>query len=197
MTPPSFNVQAAFAKTQTEALAELLDVQNQTIGFGASLKDQTTEALNARPSEKKWSCLECLEHLNRYAKHYLPKLEEASRRAPTRRKEQYKPGLLGKPFAIAMHPAKRSTTMSSPSNMNPFGSEINPSIIEDFISYQTRFQRVLNKLEGLSLRGSRIPISIVPFVRLHLGDMLHTLVWHHARHTLQAQEALSSYQAKK
>jgi len=191
MTPLIFSSHAAFAKTQSEALNELLDVQMQTVGFGESLKMRSLDELNARPEEKRWSTLECLEHLNRYAKHYLPLLEDRSSKAAVRKKETYRAGLLGKPFAVAMHPANRAKTVGSPRNMNPLGSELTPRVVEDFIDYQKRFRLVLQSLEGRSLRGSRIPVSVVPIVRLHLGDMLHTLVWHNARHCLQAEEALS------
>ena len=190
MTSLSFSNTAAFAKTQPAALAEMRDIQKQTIGFGVSLKHLDEQALNARATEGKWSVLECLEHLNRYAAHYLPLLTERANNAPARKKETYKPGLLGKPFAIAMHPAKRAKTMNSPKNMNPMGSALNVSVVDQFILDQTTFEKVLASLEGRSLRGSRIPISIVPIVKLHLGDMLHTLVWHNARHCLQAEEAL-------
>lgn len=186
----SFPAHAAFAKTQTEALNELLDIQQQAIGFGESLKTLRAAELNARPSEKRWSSLECLEHLNRYADHYLPLLEKKSASSSVRKQEKYKAGLLGKPFALAMHPARRAKTISSPSNMNPLGSELSLSVVDDFIHSQERYKNVLLALGDKSLRGSRVPVSIVPIVKLHLGDMLHTLVWHNARHCMQAEEVL-------
>ena len=186
----SFPTQAAFAKTQTEALLEMLDIQEQAIGFGESLKTRTDDALNARPGEDRWSSLECLEHLNRYADHYLPLLIRSAENTESRKKEAYRAGLLGKPFALAMHPARRAKTMNSPKNMNPLLSMLERDTVDKFISNQKQFSDLLKSLEGKSLRGSRIPISIVPIVKLHLGDMLHTLVWHHARHCLQAEEAL-------
>jgi len=187
----TFPTQAAFAKTQSEALHELRNIQEQNICFGESLRTKSDEALNARPAENRWSTLECLEHLNRYADHYLPLLIKSAAKAPKRKKEAYKAGLLGKPFAIAMHPAKRSKTMNSPSNMNPILFKLERGVVDHFINQQQQFLKVLKSLEGLSLRGSRIPISILPIVRLHLGDMLHTLVWHNARHCIQAEEALA------
>ncbi|MFK8055259.1 MAG: DinB family protein [Saprospiraceae bacterium] len=190
MNPLSFSTEAAFAKTQTAALHELLAVQEQTIRFGESLKAKSDLALNARPAENRWSTLECLEHLNRYAAHYLPLLIAQAANAPSRKKEAYRTGLLGKPFALSLHPAKRAKTMSSPKNMNPIDSNLDRKVVDQFIVDQQQFQKVLQSLDGKSLRGSRVPVSIVPIVRLHLGDMLHTLVWHNARHTLQAEEAL-------
>jgi len=192
MTTLTFSTTPAFAKTQPDALRELLNIQTQTIGFGESLKHLDQQALNAKAAEGKWSVLECLEHLNRYAAHYLPLLTISASTALPRKKEIYKPGLLGKPFAIAMHPAKRDKTMSSPKNMNPIGSTLDTAVVDQFIADQTAFKTVLASLQGKSLRGSRVPISIVPIVRLHLGDMLHTLVWHNARHSLQADEALAT-----
>jgi len=70
----SFPLEAAFAKTQTAALSEMLEIQQQTIGFGESLQSDNDVALNMRPAEKRWSTLECLEHLNRYALNAASKL---------------------------------------------------------------------------------------------------------------------------
>jgi len=195
MTQLSFSTVAAFAKTQAEVLAELVDIQTQLIGFGESLRTLDKELLNARPTKESWSILECLEHLNKYSAHYLPLLVQQAENASPRKKKVYRPGLLGKPFAIAMHPAKRAKKMKSPKNMNPMGSSLMPSLINTFIVDQRKFLALLSALDGRSLKGSRVPISIVPIIKLHLGDMLSTLVWHNARHCLQAEEALQATKA--
>ncbi len=191
MHQPDFPTVPAFAKTQAAALAELIAIQHDTLRFGDSLTAQTPAALNARPAEKAWSALECLEHLDRYADHYLPLLEAKAVLAKTRTKGTYKPGLIGKRFALALHPALRKKTLRSPKRMNTLGAPLDAeAVVVAFRQNQQAYLRVLERLEGRDLHGNRIPVSAFPIVKLSLGDMLHTLVWHNARHVLQAGEAV-------
>ncbi len=190
----TFPPRAAFAKTEPAALDELIAIQTEVSRFGESLPAETPAALNAQPGEKRWSALECLEHLNRYADHYLPLLGAKAVLAkahPLDAAVRYRPGLLGKPFALALHPARRHKTLRSPGNMNPLGSALDAdAVVGAFRQNQQAFLDLLRGLRGKSLRKNRIPVSAFPIVRLSLGDMLHTLVWHNARHVLQAGESL-------
>ena len=180
----------AFAKTQPALLTELAERTGRVIGFGESLRYLPEERLNARPGPKRWSALECLEHLNRYAEHYLPQLEAKAVTASQRKKDAYRPGLLGKPFALALHPDNRKT-LRSPAAMNALGSSLDAKeVLTNHLEYQHRYAAVIDALEGKSLRGSRIPLSLSRLLRFHLGDVLTTLVWHNERHTNQAREAV-------
>ena len=191
ISTPKFPEQAAFAKTRDAALQQLLAVQRDVVRFAERLTKVSAAKLNARPGEGRWSALECLEHLNRYADHYLPRLDAKAVLAKAEANAPYKPGLLGKPFALAMHPARREKRMRSPGNMNPLGSTLDAdAVVGAFRQNMQAFLALLKGWEGKGLRGNRVPVSAFPVVRLHLGDMLHTLVWHHARHVVQAGEAL-------
>lgn len=189
---PTFPTQAAFAKTEAAALAQLLTVQRDVCRFAERLPKLSAAELNARPGPKRWSALECLEHLSRYANHYLPRLRAKVVLAQAAAGEPpYKPGLLGKPFALALHPARRAKKLSSPGKMNPLGSKLDAeAVVGAFRQNMEGYLEVLRGLEGKGLRGNRVPVSAFPVVRLHLGDMLHTLVWHNARHVAQAGEAV-------
>lgn len=174
---PQFPKEAAFAKTEHAALAGLLAVQRDVVRFADRLPKTSAAKLNARPGPKRWSALECLEHLNRYAEHYLPRLSARVVSTEIAPKRAYKPGLLGKPFALSMHPARRNRRLSSPGNMNPLGSRLDPEAVAGaFRQNMNVYLEVLRRLEGKGLRGNRVPVSAFPIVRLHLGDMLHTLV---------------------
>ncbi len=188
----AFPTQAAFAKTHHAALAEMSAIQSETIRFGESLTAFSPAELNARPGERRWSPLECLEHLNRYADHYLPLLAaKVAAAEPREARRPYRPGLLGKPFALALHPTRRLKRLNCPRKMNPIGSELDaPAVVYAFRQNQQTYLDLLTRLDGMDLHGNRIPISAFPIVRLSLGDMLHTLVWHNARHVLQAEEGL-------
>lgn len=190
MPKPTPDSPRAFARTQAAALQQLVAIERGVLRFGDSLQKRSDDALARRPGAERWSALECLEHLNRYAAHYLPLLERRAAAAPVRARDEYTPGLLGKPFARAMHVSGRGKPMRSPGKMNPLGAVLDRGVADAFVEYQDRYLAVVRQLEGRELRGSRIPVSAFPIVRLHLGDMLYTLVWHNERHVAQAREAL-------
>ncbi|MDX5321629.1 MAG: DinB family protein, partial [Bacteroidota bacterium] len=56
-----------------DQMGALLDEQEK---FLQHLESQPDSLLNQRPSEKAWSALECIEHLNSYARYYLPEFEK-------------------------------------------------------------------------------------------------------------------------
>ena len=180
----------AFAKTQAALLAELSTRTTEAIRFGESLLSLPAKPLNHRPAENAWSALECLAHLNDYADMYLDKIEARVQQAPTRKRAAYRPGLLGKKLALAMHPNNRGKTMRSPAHTNHLHAELPLSVRDTFLDNLRRYQAVLTKLDGKELRGSRVPFSLTPIVRFHLGDILACLVWHNTRHLLQAEEAM-------
>ncbi len=187
------NSRSAFAKTEEQALEDLLAIQMGLIRFGESLPEKSDAALNRRPGAGKWSALECLEHLNRYADHYLPRLEARTASAKIRSNPDapYRPGLLGKPFARTMHVSGRTKPVRSPGNMNPLGSPLDAGrVVTSFVANQCSYGSVLRALRDKRLDGSRIPVSAFPLVRLRLGDMLYTLVWHNERHVAQASETM-------
>ena len=181
---------AAFAKTQTALLAELSARTAEAIRFGESLLGLPAKPLKHRPAENAWSALECLAHLNDYADMYLDKIEARAQEAPTRKREAYRPGLLGKKLALAMHPNNRSKTMRSPARTNYLHADLPVGVRDTFLDNLRRYQAVLTDLESKDLRGSRVPFSLTPIVRFHLGDILACLVWHNTRHLLQAEEAM-------
>ena len=188
---PRFPERAAFAKTRNAAHAQLLEVQREVVRFAERLPKVSATKLNARPGPGRWCALECLEHLNRYADHYLPRLESKAVLAQAGGDEAYKPGLLGKPFALALHPARREKKMRSPGGMNPIGAALDAeAVVGAFRENMGAYLEVLRGLEGKGLGGNRIGVSAFPVVRLTLGDMLHTLVWHNARHVAQGREAV-------
>ena len=183
---------AAFAKTQAALLAELSTRTAEAIRFGESLLGLPAKLLTHRPAECAWSALECLAHLNDYADMYLAKIETRTQQAPIRNREAYRPGLLGRKLALAMHPDNRSKTMRSPAHTNHLHAELPLTVRDTFLDNLRRYQAVITDLDGKDLRGSRVPFSLTPIVRFHLGDILACLVWHNARHLLQAEEAMAT-----
>ena len=78
-----------------------------------SLKDESKEALNWKASPKKWSALECFEHMNLYSEIYLGRIEEHMSKSNKQPQDSYHTGGLGNWFAKMMQPGDAGTKMKT------------------------------------------------------------------------------------
>ncbi|HEX7870414.1 MAG TPA: DinB family protein, partial [Chryseobacterium sp.] len=78
-----------------QLIDELKKITEENIHFAETLLNQTDEKLNYRLSEKSWSILECIEHLNRYGKFYIPEINKRIKDSDTKLAEVFSSGFLG------------------------------------------------------------------------------------------------------
>ena len=83
-------------------ISEIQNSTNEYISSAEKLKSKTEEELNWKQNSETWSILECLEHLNLYAKFYLPEIENAIQNAKSKPQEEFKSGFWGNYFAKKM-----------------------------------------------------------------------------------------------
>ena len=123
---------------QSQQLLESLSIQTRELLQRAQqLQNLDYETLHARPSEKAWNILECLEHLNRYGNYYLPEIRIAIRHAKYPSEGNYKTGLLGNYFAESMLPKEPLNKMNTLKSKNPLNASLDESSITLFIEQQT------------------------------------------------------------
>jgi DinB superfamily len=152
----------------------------------------TTFAL--RPISESWSANECLQHLNSYGRFYLPAIESVLSRSEKRETStQFSSGWLGTYFTKLMMPGtdgKPSTKMNSPKDHSPKIIIDSHLVISEFIDQQEKLLALLNTAKKFDLNTLKVGISIAPFIKLKLGDVLMFLIAHQVRHILQAERAL-------
>lgn len=160
----------------------------------AQLKQQPSQSLNAKPSEQAWSALECIEHLNRYGRFYLPEVRRALAANRHAASPVFKSGWLGNYFATSMLPKENLNTMRTFKVMNPSGSTLGPEVLEECEAQITRWQQLLAQCEEACLNRTKTAISISKLIKLRLGDTLRVVIYHQDRHMEQAQKAVRSAQ---
>lgn len=175
---------------QQKMLQELeKQAQNQLI-YIEQLKNRSLSDLQKRPAPESWSALECVEHLNRYAAFYIPKMEELLKNAPTSSTTTFSPGFLGNMMTKSMQPeAKKMNTFKS---MNPLHSDLDSSVLDTFIDYQKRLIALFPKANQVDLGKIKCPISISKMIKLKLGDVFNFHIIHQERHCLQIKRALQA-----
>ena len=74
--------------------------------------DLSDEELNFKSSPERWSILECLEHLNRYGRFYIPEMQQRIDQS-SHRPGDFKTGWLGNYFANSMLPKDKLNKMKT------------------------------------------------------------------------------------
>jgi DinB superfamily len=152
--------------------------------------------LETSPQTVGWSAVQCVEHLNIYSRYYLPLIKnaiETAQKNDWKATPQYQSGWLGNYFYHTMLPKENGTLpskMKAPKKAIPPQSIDTVAVIAEYISHQEELLRLLDLTHHISLAKPRIPISIAPFIRLKLGDVLLFLTAHTERHVLQIERTL-------
>ncbi len=148
------------------------------------------ETLARRPSNGGWSVAECLCHLNSYGDYYLPAIEKGLACGyPV--STTFSSSWLGAYFTRLMQPGEKMKKMKAFKNHTP-PPEIDPvQVVVEFIHQQETLLRLLRLSRSADLNRIRIGISILPWMKLKLGDVFQFVVAHQERHMQQAMRVLS------
>jgi len=142
--------------------------------------------LNWKTAPDSWSVLECLEHLNRYFRFYNPQLEKhIAKAAPAKKTTEYTSAWLGKQVIQLIDPqnVKKSKTLT---RYNPTNSQLDRTVIDEFLQHLQRVQRLLSKAETVDFSQKKIPVEFFKLLKLQIGDTFIFLIYHAQRHLNQA-----------
>lgn len=177
-------------KLNTDRLIQQLinDVIAQ-LKYAEQLHPADDALLNKKPNQNSWSIAQVLEHVNTYSAYYLPLIAAAYTSAKPSATEEFTPGWLGNYFVGMMQPDNGTVKKKykATSKHQP-GAQLNSAqVLTSYINHQKHLIALLEKAKQHDLSKIRIPISIAPFIKLKLGDVLRFVVTHQHRHTLQMQ----------
>jgi hypothetical protein len=142
--------------------------------------------LNFKSQPTSWSVLECLEHLNRYSRFYLPALEKAIAQAPVSSATQpVKYSWLGKKSLDLVNPEspKKHKTLA---RMNPQNSQLTKAVIDEFLQHQDTLLHLLGMAGSVDLNKKAIPVEFLRLLKMRTGEALEFVVLHEQRHLQQA-----------
>lgn len=174
-----------------ELISSLIERTRNNMNQAEAFRSQSLEHLNFKETEKSWSVLECLAHLNLYGDFYLPEMEQRISSSKYSANENFKSGWLGNYFANLMLPESGEIKkMSSPKDKIPNGSQLNLSVLDKFQKQQQKTLELLNKARKVNLEKTKSSITISKWITLKLGDTFRFLINHNKRHLMQADRAL-------
>ena len=173
-----------------QLINDLKKITEGNLSFAENLLNESDEKLNFRLSGKSWSSLECLEHLNRYGKFYIPEISKRIKNSDTKATEIFSSGILGNYFAKSMLPKDKLNKMKTFKSMNPIHSNLDKKVLNEFIIQQKQIINLLNEAENVDLNKIKTGISISKFIKLKLGDTFRFVIYHNLRHIEQAKKIL-------
>ncbi|WP_022825855.1 DinB family protein [Hymenobacter norwichensis] len=177
----------------TAALLQQLQQQIQEII--ATLEHEFTplpdHALRYKPTLEQWSVLECLEHLNRYARYYHPILATALGQAVPSTNQELRFTWLGRKSYDMMRPEnpKAHKTLA---RMNPVQSSLGRGVLAEFQQRQQEMLALLAQAAGKDLNHKAVPVEFFRLLRLRVGEALLFVVAHTRRHVQQARRVVAT-----
>ena len=171
-----------------QLINDLKKITEGNLSFAENLLNESEEKLNFRLSEKSWSILECLEHLNLYGKFYIPEISKRIKKSDTKSTEIFNSGILGNYFAKSMLPKDNLNKMKTFKSMNPIHSNLDEKVLNEFIIQQKQMINLLNDAENVDLNKIKTSISISSLIKLKLGDTFRFVIYHNQRHIEQAKK---------
>lgn len=177
-------------KIAQQALLEDLVKRTQAhLNVAQGFLELPLEKLQRKPSEKSWSILECIEHLNLYGDFYLPEIAQQMKKSTHEVDAIFKSSWLGNYFANVMLPReKKPNNMNTFKDKNPNGSQLGKEVLHKFIDQQKKTLELLHQAQTINLTKVKTGITIASWIRLRLGDTFRVVIYHNYRHIQQAQK---------
>lgn len=180
-----------------ELIDELAQMTRNHLNVAQELLHLDIEELNSKSDPKSWSILECLEHLNRYGHFYIPEIEKQINQTSHQPAAYFRSYLLGDYVAKSMLPREKLNKMKTFKSMNPLGSQLDQSSIQEFIDQQQHLLSLLEQSRKVNLHKTKTRISISNWIKLKLGDTLRVVIYHNYRHLVQIERIRQEHAAVK
>ncbi len=173
-----------------ELISELKEQVTNHIAFAESLKKLSEKELQQKRTDKSWSALECIEHLNLYAVFYNQEIKRCIEKSSTKTNSEFKSGYLGNKFALDMLPKEGMKTMNTFKSKNPKYSKLKVNnVLTCFIAFQSELLILLESAKKVDLTAVKTAITL-PLLKFRLGDTFRFVIYHNERHIVQAKKVL-------
>ncbi|QJX46919.1 DinB family protein [Hymenobacter taeanensis] len=183
-----------------QSTAFLADIQHRLATIEASVQQLLPlpkAVLNHKSSPESWSVLECLEHLNRYGRYYLPALQRAlgHSKASAGPGEEVGFSWLGRKSYELVRPDNRKAQKTL-GRMNPAQSHLTPAVVQEFQAQVTAIRALLPQAAQANLNQKAVPVEFFRLLKLRVGEALLFVVAHMQRHVQQAERAAATASQK-
>ena len=174
-----------------EIISELEKIsENARTTFG----NLSAEQINWKPSAERWSVGQCFEHLIKINSAYFPQFESIIKGEKKQNFwETYSPfsGFFGNLLFKSLSP-EAERKLKAPKVATPSASNIQPTIIEDFVTHQAELAGQIRQTENLDAKKIIITSPFIKAITYSLFDTYRILVTHEKRHFEQAERVVQA-----
>ena len=153
------------------------------------------EKLSWKESDKKWSVLEVIEHLNKVYDLYFPNFEKAIQSATDNNGKDnvLQRTLMGRLSIYSQRPKGQKVRfkMKTFRFFQPEKSESSLEVIEAFVSKKERFNGLIKKARLKDLKGIKMPTALGDKMKFYVPECFEFILAHEDRHLVQIQNILS------
>ena len=164
------------------------ELENISADAKKSFGELSPEQINWRPSTEGWSVGQCFEHLIKTNLLFFPELERIAGRTRTNSFwENYSPlsSFFGNLLVNSLKKDERKFKAPTQKIVPP--SEINASIIEQFVAHQTELVEKIKRTENADWQKIKITSPFMKLMTYKLADGFRVVVEHERRHFRQAE----------
>jgi DinB superfamily len=179
----------------TTLLQQLENDVREVVLQATRLEGFSPRHLQTQPATDKWSVAQVLEHLNFYARYYLPAIENKLHLHTTVPQKNFKPGWLGNYFTRLMRPGVNNQVarkMKAPKNALPSVQPNGTAQLQEFLQHQHHLLQLLHIAQTAHIGKLRIATSLSKWITLKLGDTFRFLIAHEQRHFIQIARTLEA-----
>jgi uncharacterized damage-inducible protein DinB len=181
---------------KTQTVTELLDLladqtENHIQDAVKIFQNLSEEELLKPASNGGWSIAQCLWHLNSYGDYYLPKIKSGLDKGYPGN-PVFKSTWLGSYFTRIMKPGAQMKKFKAFKSHVPPAELSAHKVVAEFIQQQEQLLTYLKLARHSDMNQIRIPISILNWVKLKLGDVFQFIIAHDERHLQQAKRNLTA-----
>lgn len=186
------NNRTPMKKVNKNELLQRLDdqVERHIADAVALFQNQSDEFLNRPSATGGWSIVQCLDHLNSYGHYYLPKMREMLKAAAHSDKPDFTSTRIGAYFTKMMDPETGKRKFKAFKGHIPHSALDSADVVAEFVRQQEELLLLLREGSRKDLDAIRIPISILPIIRMKIGDVFQFIIAHNERHMQQAKRNL-------
>ena len=171
---------------------QILQQSNQIKNYIKSdIAELPDNKLNWKPSDKKWSVLEVVSHLNRVYEIYLDNFEAAISSAPKLTSDQaldYQASILGRLSIYAMKPKgkKRRFKMKTFDFFNPISEPDKKHVTLDlFLKNKEIFNELIRQARSKNLKNIKMPTALGEKMKFYVPECFRFILAHEERHVVQ------------
>ncbi|MEM0940225.1 MAG: DinB family protein [Bacteroidota bacterium] len=154
-----------------------------------------SETLNWKQTEKKWSIIEVVDHLNKVYDIYLPNFEEAITSAPelNGKIQEKQQTIVGRLSVYAMKPKgkKRRFKMKTFDFFQPRINVESNKVLAEFNRKKQKFNDLIKGARNKNLVGIKMSTSL-KLMRFYVPECFDFILTHEERHLIQMEEILAN-----